>query len=198
LKLKSLIISLILVAVLGAEAKAIVFGIRYSDIREQRLPSIVDNSSRGRFGFYAGIAESNSSFLIGAEYDRNKTERGDSLLYFRRMTVNIGYRYNLLPADKGKAMSFMPFVAMHYFKSFSKVEADSTVMSAADVKFNRDMLNDAGGWISFGAEYYFAPVMSLGAEAGLRYSKAKSSAYGYNIKFGDYTSFAALLLNYYW
>jgi hypothetical protein len=198
LKLKSLIISLILITVFGAEAQAIVFGIRYSDIREQRLPSIVDNSSRGRFGFYAGVSQNNSAFLIGAEYDRNKTEHGDSLLYFRRMTVNIGYRYNLLPADKGKAMSFMPFVAMHIFKSYSKVEADSTVMSATDVKYNRDMLNDSGGWISFGAEYYFAPVMSLGAEGGLRYSKAKSSAYGYDIKFGDYTSFAAILLNYYW
>jgi hypothetical protein len=198
LKLKSLIISLILVTVFGAEARAIVFGIRYSDIREQRLPSIVDASSKGRFGFYAGIAEKSSSFLIGAEYDRNKSERGDSLLYFRRMTVNIGYRYSLFPADKAKAMSFMPFVAVHYFKSYSKVEADSTVMSAIDVEYNRDMLNDSGGWISFGAEYYFAPVMSLGAEAGLRYSKAKSSAYGYDIKFGDYTTFAAILLNYYW
>ena len=185
-------------AVIGADAQAVVFGIRYSDIREQRLPSIVDNSGKGRFGFYAGVAQSNSSFLIGAEYDRNKTERGDSLLYFRRLTVNLGYRYNLLPADKGKAMSFMPFVAMHYFKSFSKVEADSTVMSSVDAHFNRDMLNDNGGWVSFGAEYYLGPVFSLGAEAGLRYSRSKSKAYGYEIKYSDFTSFAALLLNFYW
>jgi hypothetical protein len=198
LKLRTLIIAAILLTVLGANANAIVFGIRYSDIREQRLPPLVDGGSKGRFGFYAGVAQNNSSFLIGAEYDRNKTERGDSLLYFRRMTVNIGYRYNLFTADKGRAMNFMPFAAIHYFKSYSKVEADSNIMSSTEAKFTRDMLNDYGGWISFGAEYYFAPVASLGAEAGFRYTKAKSSALGYDVKYSDYSTFAAILLNYYW
>ena len=187
-----------LVTMISGTANAIVFGIRYSDIREQRLPALAENAGKGRFGFYAGVTQNNSSFLIGAEYDRNKTERGDSLLYFRRMTVNIGYRYNLFTADKARAMNFMPFAAIHYFKSFSKVEADSNIMSSTEAKFTRDMLNDYGGWISFGAEYYFAPVMSLGAEAGFRYTKSKSSALGYDIKNIDYSTFAAILLNYYW
>lgn len=198
MKLKSVFIALLLAVLLGVDANAIVFGIRYSDIRDQRLPSIIDSGGKGRFGFYAGVAEKNSSFLVGAEYDRYKSERADSLLYFRRMTINVGYRYSLFAADKAKAMNFMPFVALHYFKSYSKVKADSTVMSDTDIAYYKDILNDYGGWVSFGAEYYFAPVFSLGAEAGLRYTRSKSSAYGYQIKFSSYTTFAALLLNYYW
>jgi hypothetical protein len=71
-------------------------------------------------------------------------------------------------------------------------------MSPEDRVYLKDMLNDSGGWLSFGADYYFAPTFSLGAEAGVRYARAKSKAYGYEIKVTDYTSFVAILLSYYW
>ena len=150
MKSKQLLAITALSLMLVAPAKALMFGIRYSDIREQRLPAVIDNSGKNRFGIFTGIGQGNSVFLVGADYDRAKTERGDSLLYFRRFTVNFGYRYNILSDDKAKAMNFMPFLALHYFKSFSKVEADSMLIPAADVKYYNDMLNDNGGWLSVG------------------------------------------------
>jgi hypothetical protein len=87
---------------------------------------------------------------------------------------------------------------MHFYKSFPKVEADDSVMAPEERSYLKDMLGDSGGWLSFGADYYFAPTFSLGAEAGVRYARAKSKAYGYEIKVTDYTSFVAILLSYYW
>jgi hypothetical protein len=110
--------------------------------------------------------------------------------------MNMGYRYWIFPADKARVTKINPFVGMHIYKSFPKVEADT--LSPEDRGYLKDMLNDSGGWLSCGADYYFAPTFSLGAEAGVRYARAKSKAYGYEIKITDYTSFVAILLSYYW
>jgi hypothetical protein len=198
LKAKTILILLGLLAFWGAESKAIIFGIRFSDVQQQALPGMGDTSPKGRFGAYVGTRQKNSILLLGADYDRYKLSRPDSLLYSRRLTVNVGYRYQLLEPDKAKAMSFMPFLALHYFKSFSKVSADSTVMSAADRRYFQDLSNDSGIWGAVGAEYFFAPVFSLGCEAGLRYSTAKSKAYGYETKLSQFTSYVALLASFYW
>ena len=183
----------------GVEARAIIFGVRLSNVLEQPLPpSFGDGASRGQFGVYLGTTKGTNTFLFGADYDRYKTERGDTLLYARRLTVNFGYRYLLMPKDKSTAMSFMPFISAHAFKSFAKVNADSTVLSKADADYYEDISNDEGAWVALGAEYFFAPVFSLGAEGGIRYTRANSKAYGYNVKIRDYTTFAALLLTFYW
>jgi hypothetical protein len=192
------LIAILIVLAQSAGTQAMIFGIRYSDIREQRLPAPFDDGSRGRFGYYAGAAQGPSILLVGVDYDRLKTTRGDSLLYFRRLTANIGYRYQTMPADKGKAMSFMPFIALHYFKSFAVVKADSGMLAPVDVRYYRDMMNDSGFWLSGGAEYFLAPVFSLGGEAGIRYSSAKSKAYGYEIKRSQFTTFAAIIASFYW
>ncbi len=199
--MKKLVIFAILALTLfyGVEARAIIFGVRLSNTLGQPLPpSFGDGASRGRFGIYLGTKEGPSTFLFGADYDRHKTLRGDTLLYARRLTVNFGYRYMLLPADKSTAMNFMPFISAHVFKSYSKINADSNIVSTADADYYEDISNDSGAWLALGAEYFFAPVFSLGAEGGVRYSRANSKAYGYDIKIRDYTTFAALLLTYYW
>jgi hypothetical protein len=198
LRLKSILLAAALVTILAANAHAIIFGIRYSNLTQEPLPGITDTGSKGRFGAYLGFKEKTSLVIVGADYDRYRLERGDSLLYSRRLVVNAGYRYHLLPTDKAEAMDLMPFVAINLFKSFSKVTADSTVMSSADVQYYKDLSNDVGGWISLGADYYFAPAFSLGGEAGLRYSRAKSKAYGHEIKLGQYSTFVAILMTFYW
>jgi hypothetical protein len=197
-RLKISIILAALVLFPAADSHAIIFGIRYSNLAQAPLPGIDNIGTKGRFGAYLGFKEKNSLFLVGADYDRYKLERGDSLLYSRRLVVNIGYRYHLLPTDKAEAMDIMPFVAGHLYKSFSKVTADSTVLSAADRQYYKDLSSDVGAWISLGAEYAFAPAFSFGAEAGLQYSRAKSKAYGHEIKLGQYTSFVALIMTFYW
>jgi len=194
-------LSLMLAAVVcfGAiDSYALTFGIRYSNLAQEPLPGISDIGSKGRFGGYIGIREKNGLILLGADYDRYKSERGDSLLYSRRLVVNLGFRYQFLPVDKSAAMDITPFWALHLFKSFSKVNADSSILSSADVDYYEDISNDVGGWISLGADYHFAPVFSLGAEAGLTYSRAKSKAYGDEIKLTQYSTFVALLMTFYW
>jgi len=198
LRFKSILLAAALVTILAANAHAIIFGVRYSNLIQDPLPGITDTGSKGRFGAYLGFKEQNSLILLGADYDRYKLERGDSLLYARRLVVNVGYRYHLLPTDKAEAMDMMPFVALHLFKSFSKVSADSTVMSSAEVQYYKDLSNDVGGWISLGADYHFAPAFSFGGEAGLRYARAKSKAYGHEIKFSQYSTFVAILMTFYW
>jgi hypothetical protein len=185
---------------IGAESKAMVFGIRYTNTQEQVLKGlngVVDPVAKGRFGLFAGQESGNSTILVGFNYDRFKMQRGDSLLYSRRLTVDVGYRYQLLSADQAKAMSFMPFLALHIFKSYSKVQADSSIMRPVDVTYYKDISNDEGGWFSVGAEYFFAPVFSLGAEGGIRYTRANSNAYGYAIKIREYNSFVAILMSFY-
>lgn len=182
-----------------------VFGVRYTNTQEPALKGlsglsqrgVSDLSSKGRFGLYAGTQSGNNVFLVGLDYDRFKMERGDSLIYSRRLTIDIGYRYQLFSVDKAKAMNFMPFLALHLFKSYAKISADSAIMSPTDAKYFQDISNDEGGWISLGGEYFFAPVFSLGAEGGLRYTRANSSAYGYDIKLREYDTFVALLLSFY-
>ncbi|OGC93533.1 MAG: hypothetical protein A2W25_16930 [candidate division Zixibacteria bacterium RBG_16_53_22] len=195
---KTALILAALVFFAAANAHAIIFGIRYSNLMQEPLPGISDTGSKGRFGAYLGFKEKNSVILVGADYDRYKLERGDSLLYSRRLVVNLGYRYHLLPTDKAEAMDMMPFVALHLFKSFSKVSADSTILSTAEAQYYKDLSNDVGGWVSLGAEYNFAPAFSFGGEAGFRYARAKSKAYGHEIKLGQYSTFVALLLTFYW
>ncbi len=202
MKIKLAIILAALLLVTGAESRAAVFGIRFSNTQEQPLRALVDkgigdSGAKGRFGLYAGTTQGSSYFLIGADYDRFKMERGDSLLYSRRLTIDFGYRYQLLGADKAKAMNFMPFLALHLFKSYSKVEADSGTLRPAEVKYFQDLSNDEGGWLSVGAEYFFAPVFSLGAEGGLRYTRANSKALGWDVKIRQYDTFVALLLSFY-
>jgi hypothetical protein len=177
-----------------------VFGIRYTNTQEQALKGldgVVDPASKGRFGLYAGQESGNSTILVGFNYDRFKMNRADTLLYSRRLTVDLGFRYHLLPADQAKAMSFVPFLAVHIFKSFSKVKADSSILRPADATYFKDISNDDGAWVSVGAEYFFAPVFSLGAEGGIRYTRANSSAYGYDIHIREYNSFVAILMSFY-
>jgi hypothetical protein len=192
------LIILALVLLMSAESQAILFGVRLSNVGERPLPIGDDGGSKGRFGIYLGTQENSSIFLIGADYDRYKENRGDSLLYARRLTVNIGYRYQLLPAGQSAAMNFLPWVSFHVFKSFSKVKADSAIISPANVTYLKDIANDEGAWLGVGAEYFLAKVFSLGAEAGIRYSRANSKAFGYDIKIRQYNTFAALLLTFYW
>lgn len=194
---KILALAVLFASALSASSNAVIIGVRLIDMGQNLAPAISSDNS-GRFGLYVGAGEKNNFFLVGADYSRFKMERGDSLLYSRRLTVNLGYRYMLFPADKMQAMKFIPFLGIHYFKSFSKVEADSGLVSAADVRYFKDMANDSGGWVSIGAEYYFAPVFSMGLETGLRYSRAKSKAYGYEIKRSDINSFVAMLLSFNW
>jgi hypothetical protein len=182
----------------AADSQAVIFGIRFSDITQEPLPGIADTGAKGRFGTYLGFREKNSLFLVGLDYDRHKFERGDTSLYARRMVVNLGYRFHLLTAEKAEAMDFMPFVALHLFKGFSKVSADTTVMSTADVNYYKDLYNNVGGWLSLGAEYYFAPAFSFGGETGIRYTRVRSKAYGDEIKIGEYTTFVALIMTFYW
>jgi hypothetical protein len=178
-RFRIIVIIVALVIFGAADSHAVIFGIRYSNLTQNPLPG-------------------NSLLIIGADYDRYKLERGDSLLYSRRLVVDAGYRYYLLPADKAKAMEINPFVAGHLFKSFSRVTADSSVLAPADVQYYKDLSNDIGGWVSLGAEYHFAPAFSFGGETGLRYSRAKSKAYGHDIKLGQYTSFVALIMTFSW
>ena len=174
------------------------FGIRFSDLTEQTLPGVSSGGTKGRFGAVVGTKAKNNVFMIGADYDRFKAQ-GDSSFYSRRLTVDIGYRYLLFPAEKGDAMKITPFVGIQYFKSFAQVTADSGVMglTPAQIKYMKDLANDSGILISAGAEYYFSPVFSFGAEGGLRYSKASSSALGYSVKNSQYNSYVAMLLSFY-
>jgi hypothetical protein len=190
----------------GTESRAaMVFGIRYTNTEEPALKGlsglsqkgVVDLGSKGRFGLYGGGQSGNGVLLVGVDYDRFKMTRSDSLIYSRRLTIDIGYRYHLLQADKAKAMSFSPFLAVHIFKSYAKVDADSSILNPADARYFEDLSNDDGGWISLGAEYFFAPAFSFGAEGGLRYTRANSNAYGYGIHLREYDTFVALLLSFY-
>lgn len=186
------------ILLLAENASALVFGIRYSNLNEPVLQGTDFVGDRGRFGAFIGLKEKKNVIFLGLDYDRHKSERADTTFYGRRFTANIGYRYQLFSSDKINATRINPFIGLHYFKSFAKVEADTSYISADERAYLKDMLNDSGGWLSFGAEYYFAPTFSLGAEAGVRYARAKSKAYGYEIKVTDYTSFVAILLSFYW
>lgn len=192
------IILVILITLIAENAFGLIFGIRYSNLNEPVLQGTDFAGDRGRFGAFIGLREKNNVVFLGLDYDRHKTERGDTTSYGRRFTANIGYRYQLFSSAKTNATKISPYIGMHFYKSFAKVEADTSVMTSRDRTYLRDMLNDSGGWLSFGADYYFAPTFSLGAEAGVRYAKAKSKAYGYEIKTTDYTSFVAILLSFYW
>lgn len=187
-----------LVTLLAGDASAIIFGVRYSNLNEPILPAIDRQDTRGRLGVYFGGRERGHDLLLGLDYDRYKQERGDTLLYSRRITASIGYRYRLFSAKKTEGMKIMPFIGIHYFKSFGKVEADTSVISSADRQYYKDLTNDQGIRVSLGAEYYLAPAFSLGCEGGIRYTKAKSKAYGYTIKISEYRTFAAILLSFYW
>ncbi len=188
---------LLLPIILTGNVYAQIFGIRYTNIRGFVLPGVEQGESKGRFGIYGGLREKGNDIILGIDYDSHKEERGDTSFYARRMALSIGYRYRLFPADKISAMKINPFVSIHYYKSFGKVKADSSFMPEADRAYYKDLSSDSGGWVSLGAEYYFAPGFSLGCEGGIRYAKAKSKAYGYEIKINDYTSFAAILMSFY-
>ena len=191
-------VALIILLLQANNVSAIIAGIRYSNLNEPLLPSVSIEGSRGRFGAYAGMRQKNSSFLVGLDYDRHKEQRGDTTLYARRFTLNFGYRYQLFPTSKVNAMKINPFIGLHYFKSYGKFETNNPGLSNEAIQYQKDMLKDSGGWLSFGVEYYFAPSFALGGEAGVRYSRNESKAYGYKIKTTDYTSFAAILLSFYW
>jgi hypothetical protein len=188
----------ILITLISENAFALIFGIRYSNLAEPVLQGTDFAGDRGRFGAIIGLSEKKNLVFLGLDYDRHKTQWGDTTSYVRRFTANIGYRYWLFPASKAEATRINPFVGLNIYKSFPKVEVDDSVMSPEDRSYLKDMLGDSGGWLSFGADYFFAPTFSLGAEAGVRYARAKSKAYGYEIKVTDYTSFVALLLSFYW
>jgi hypothetical protein len=198
LRYLKLVFSISLVALLVSDVSAFMFGIRYSNLNEPVLPAIDRQDTRGRLGVFFGAREKGHDFLIGLEYDRYKQERGDTLLYSRRITASIGYRYRLFPIKKAEAMKMMPSIGIYYFKSFGRVDADSSVMSSADRQYYKDLTNDQGIRVSLGAEYYLAPAFSLGCEGGIRYTRVKSKAYGYTIKISEYRTFAAILLSFYW
>ena len=193
---------LLLVALLlfGAvnDVSAMIFGIRYSNLNQAVLPTFEDSDSRGRFGMFLGYREKNHDFVLGMDYDRHKTEMGDVKLYARRFSANIGYRYRLFPADKISAMKINPYLGLYFFKSYGKVEAENWGWTDEEIQFEKDMLNDSGGWLSLGGEYYFAPGFSMGCEGGVRYTKASSKATGIEIKITDYTTFASILMTFYW
>jgi len=200
----AILATLLLIA--GAESQAgMIFGVRYTNTQEPALKGlsglgqtgVSDPGAKGRFGLYAGQQSGNSIFMVGADYDRFKMTRGDSVIYSRRLTIDLGFRYQLMPAEKAKAMNFMPFLAIHVFKSYAKVDVDSTIMRPADARYFQDLSNDDGAWVSVGAEYIFSPVFGLGAEGGLRYTRANSKAYGYDIKLREYDTFVALLVSFY-
>jgi hypothetical protein len=199
LKYKNAILLALAILFINSQANALMFGIRFSDLTQQTLPGVSDAGAKGRFGAFFGTKEKNNVILFGADYDRISLTRGDSSFYSRRLTVDIGYRYLLFGSDKSDAMKIAPFIGIQYFKSFSQVEADSGVMglTPAQVKYIKDLANDSGILVSAGAEYYFSPVFSFGAEGGIRYSKASSSALGYKVKFGEYNSYVAMLLSFY-
>ena len=192
------IVLIILILLISENASALIFGIRYSNLNEPVLQGTEFDGSRGRFGAFLGLSEKNNVIFLGLDYDRHKNQRADTTFYGRRFTANIGYRYQLFSSAKINATKINPFVGLHLYKSFAKVEADESLMTVEEKRYLKDMLGDSGGWLSFGADYFFAPTFSLGAEAGVRYAKAKSKAYGYEIKTTDYTSFVAMLLSYYW
>lgn len=185
-----------LVFLLCGQAGAIVFGIRYSNLNKPVLNPFESDVNKGQFGVYLGQRDKGSEYLVGIDYDRYKRERGDTLSYYRRLVLDLGFRYRLFPGERSAAMRIIPFAAIHYFKSFGKVKADTSVLSNEDKNFYNDMANDWGGWVSIGAEYAFAPAFSMGCEAGLRYSRAKSDAYGYTVKISEYRTFAAILLSF--
>ncbi len=183
---------------LAGDASAVIFGIRYSNLSEPVLPNTDFAGDRGRFGAFAGTREKNNIFLVGLDYDSHKDERADTTSYARRITLNFGYRYQIFSSAKVSGTKISPFVGLHYYKNFVKVKASESLLTAQELQYRKDMLNDSGGWLSFGAEYFFAPAFALGGEAGVRYATAKSSAFGYNIKTTDYTTFVAILLSFYW
>ncbi len=189
---------ILIFTVFASDASAFIFGVRYSNLNEPILPAIERQDTRGRLGVYFGGKEKGQDFLVGIDYDSYKQQRGDTLLYSRRITASIGYRYGLFSGKKAEAMNMMPFIGVHYFKSFGKVVADSSVMSSEDRQYYKDLTNDQGIRVSLGAEYYFAPAFSFGCEGGIQYTKAKSKAYGYTIKISEYRTFAAILMSFYW
>lgn len=193
--IKFKIIAVICVVVLlSGDVGAVVFGIRFSNVNEPLLPALENAQKGDRFGVYIGQNEKKYDFLLGIDFDSYKQERADTLLYSRRLVIDIGYRYRLFSGAKIKGTSVLPFLAVHYYRSFGKVRAHDSIMSSEDRDFYKDLASDQGGWFSIGAEYYFSPMFGLGCEGGLRYSKAKSDAYGYKIKISEYKTFAAILI----
>lgn len=189
------ITGLIMTALYG-QAFAFIFGIRFSNVN-QPLPAAIEGTQSGdRFGVYVGQNEKNNDFLLGLDYDSYKSQRADSSFYSRRIVVDLGYRYRLFSGDKIQGTNVLPFFSLHYYHSFGKIKAEDLVMSSQDRAYNKDLISDQGGWFSVGAEYYFSPLFSLGCEGGIRYSRAKSKAYGYDIKFSEYRTFAAILIGF--
>jgi hypothetical protein len=180
------------------ESSAVIFGIRYSNLSEPLLPAIERQESRGRLGIFAGTRQKSNDFLIGLDYDRYKQQRGDTLLYSRRITVSMGYRYRLFSTERMEAMKIVPTVGVHLFKSFASVNADSSIFSEQDRTYYKDISNDEGLRVAFSVEYFFAPAFSFGCEGGIQYIRAKSKAYGYTIKVSEYRTYAAILISFYW
>lgn len=189
-----IILAVMLIPLLFTEVGAVIFGIRFSNVNEPLLPALENAQKGDRFGVYIGKNEKNHDFLLGIDYDSYKQQRADTLLYSRRLVVDIGYRYRLFSGAKIEGTSVLPFFAIHYYRSFGKVRAHDSVMSPEDRDYYKDLTSDQGGWFSIGAEYYFAPMFAIGCEGGVRYSKAKSDAYGYDIKISEYKTFAAILI----
>lgn len=180
------------------ESSAVIFGVRYSNLSEPLLPAIERQDSRGRLGIFVGGREKGHDFLLGMDYDRYKQQRGDTLLYSRRVTVSIGYRYRAFSTEKMEAMKIVPTVGVHLFKSFSSVNADTSIFSAQDRQYYKDISNDEGARVAVSVEYFFAPPFSFGCEGGIQYSRARSKAYGYTIKVSEYRTYAAILVSFYW
>lgn len=189
---------LVFMLLLTQESSAAIFGVRFSNLSEPILPAIERQDSRGRLGVFAGTRQKNNDFLIGLDYDRYKQQRGDTLLYSRRVTVSIGYRYRLFSTDRTEAMKIMPAVGVHIFKSFASVSADSSIFSEQDRNYYKDISNDEGVRVTLSSEYFFAPAFSFGCEGGIQYIRAKSKAYGYTIKVSEYRTYAAILISFYW
>jgi hypothetical protein len=117
-----------MITLISENAFAVIFGIRYSNLSEPVFKGTDFAGDRGRFGAVLGIREKNSVIFLGLDYDRHKAERADTTFYARRFAVNVGYRYQIFSADKISATKINPFIGLYYFKTFVKVEADTSLM----------------------------------------------------------------------
>lgn len=198
MKSSRIIGTLLFLILMTQESWAVIFGIRFSNLNEPILPAIERQDSRGRLGIFAGTRQKNNDFLIGLDYDRYKLQRGDTLLYSRRVTVSIGYRYRLFSTDRTEAMKIMPAIGVHLFRSFASVNADTTIFSEQDRNYYKDISNDEGVRVTLSSEYFFAPPFSFGCEGGIQYIRAKSKAYGHTIKISEYRTYAAIVITFYW
>jgi len=193
--IKILILIYILLLFSFGSASAIIFGTKYSNNTPAITIAEGSQDNEGRFGIFLGTEEKNHSILLGIGYNRHKFQ-SDASYYTRRLTLSLEYRYQLIATDQAQAMKILPFATIAYFRSFSQVTADSLAYSPAEVSYYKDLSNDKGGWIAIGAEYFLAPVFTIGCEGGLRYVSAKTGALGYEVKITEFKTYVAFLMTF--